>query len=793
MTEPAENKSIFVAFASRPKDLLNTVVDGVSAYRKYSGSYDILPWTDMDIGGQLIWKEIFSEIDRHSIFIADVSVLNENVIFEIGYAVGRERALRLFYNSALAPNDDRNRLGLFDVLGYQDYDSAEDFASKVFGSANSAKPLYVDQEIDKSAPIFLLDAYEKSDLINHIKTAVKKRLVRFRSHDPQEQARLPVHDAIREVASSEGVVATLVPNNYPDARIHNLRAAFVAGLGIGMDRLVTIIKLGDSPTPMDYRELTDECFSKEQIDFAIDKFSLEVTPRIQGRVYGQRSREQTLLEAVNLGGSVAENEIQTIDQYYLDTDAFNRTLRGEVRLITGRKGSGKSALFLRVRNLKRRSRKNLVIDLKPEGYKLLKFKEQIEGMMSAGSLNHVITALWEYVILLEIAYKIIEQDAQRYTRDAALTGKYEALREEYEANEATTSGDFSERLALLLEEIKDSILQECHVEENAILSEGKVSELVYRHPINKLRAAVLDYLKEKSETWVLVDNLDKGWPSAGVSSNDVLLINCLLESLAKIERGFRQKGYQEFFSTVFLRSDVYDNLVEQASDRGKVIPVAVDWTDAEALKEMLRRRFIFSGFGDHLSINDIWASIAEGSVGTLPSLDFVIQQSLFRPRSVVDFLYQCKSTAVNRRHQRIMEADFLEASRAFSVLMIENISLEMRDINPDYEGLLYEFVGREPSLNRSKFNQVVRGFLGRDANADTVDEVFRLLLWFGFIGIRAANDEPKYIFDTSHNMKMLEALTKRSARTGQLVIHPAFRPGLAIGEPDVGPRIRLLI
>ena len=31
-------------------------------------------------------------------------------------------------------------------------------------------------------------------------------------------------------------------------------------------------------------------------------------------------------------------------------------------------------------------------------------------------------------------------------------------------------------------------------------------------------------------------------------------------------------------------------------------------------------------------------------------------------------------------------------------------------------------------------------------------------------------------------MKMMEALTKRGGNTGQLVVHPAFRPGLAIGE-----------
>ena len=58
-------------------------------------------------------------------------------------------------------NDERTRLGLFDVLGYQSYDSADDFASKLFTTVNSAKPLFVNEDVDRKAPIFLLDAYEK--------------------------------------------------------------------------------------------------------------------------------------------------------------------------------------------------------------------------------------------------------------------------------------------------------------------------------------------------------------------------------------------------------------------------------------------------------------------------------------------------------------------------------------------------------------------------------------------------------------------------------------------------------
>jgi len=39
--------------------------------------------------------------------------------------------------------------------------------------------------------------------------------------------------------------------------------------------------------------------------------------------------------------------IRDLASYYIPTDAYKRALRGEVRMVIGRKGSGKSALFFK--------------------------------------------------------------------------------------------------------------------------------------------------------------------------------------------------------------------------------------------------------------------------------------------------------------------------------------------------------------------------------------------------------------------------------------------------------------
>ena len=84
------------------------------------------------------------------------------------------------------------------------------------------------------------------------------------------------------------------------------------------------------------------------------------------------------------------------------------------------------------------------MDLKPEGYKLLKFKERIVDALSEGSLDHVVSAIWEYVLLLELTYKLLEKDKDVYSRNSNLIDKYEELKNVYEQDDYYSQGDFSE-------------------------------------------------------------------------------------------------------------------------------------------------------------------------------------------------------------------------------------------------------------------------------------------------------------------------------------------------------------
>jgi hypothetical protein len=68
-------------------------------------------------------------------------------------------------------------------------------------------------------------------------------------------SRLSADEAIQGVAGAFGVVVPLSALTMRDARVHNIRAAFVAGLAAGSERITLLMQQGEDPVPLDYRVL----------------------------------------------------------------------------------------------------------------------------------------------------------------------------------------------------------------------------------------------------------------------------------------------------------------------------------------------------------------------------------------------------------------------------------------------------------------------------------------------------------------------------------------------------------
>jgi nucleoside 2-deoxyribosyltransferase len=367
----------FFAYASNPIQIGQTVKAAITQVSRDRNAPRIAGWEQNDIAGRFLIDPILSRIEESDFLVADITRLNFNVVFEIGYAIGREKRIVLVRNASITANDDLVReVGLFDTLGYKQYSQSSELVDVIKSVSDLQAIPTRTISVHTGSPVYVVLPRIKTDVEVRLIGRLKKARLQFRSFDPEEQGRMSAQEAIENVAQSHGVVMPLLPRERQGAEVHNFRAAFVAGLTMALERSLLLLQGGDDPVPLDYRDLVESFRFPSQIDQYVADFASEIGERFQTTASPLGSQPLTLLEQLSLGASAAENELPDLANYYLETDEYRRAVRGELRIVSGRKGAGKTALFAQLRDKVRRDKTRLVLDLKPEGFQLLKLRER---------------------------------------------------------------------------------------------------------------------------------------------------------------------------------------------------------------------------------------------------------------------------------------------------------------------------------------------------------------------------------------------------------------------------------
>lgn len=767
--------SAFFAYSSAPQIIGDTIENAISNLRVRKPRLSCTSWRDLDIAGREISAEVLEGIEGQDALVADISVANCNVFFEIGFAIAKRKPVFLIRNRSLPEAPQIREAGIVDSIGHQSYDAGGGLAD-FLENIGDTPPLGIEAQKDTKAPVYIVQARQRTEYESKIISAVKKQRAYYRSFDPGETPRMSALDAFRDVSASFGVIVHFLPKEIQHADVDNMRAAFVAGIAFGLELPYLFIQTGSDPTPLDYRDLVTACVHPRQYLENVSRFATEMFAALQSGGAKETERGRPLLETLNLGASSAENELAVLREYYLETDSYLRALRKEVRLITGRKGSGKTAIFFRLRDQIRSKRSNVVLDLKPDGYQLLKFKELVLRTMAQGTVEHTLTAFWLYLLLLEVCYKLLEKDHENHKRDHRLYEPYQRLRARYSTDEYVGEGDFSERLNTLLKQISQDFAAAHDGEDNVSLDTAELTALLYKHDVPRLKTEVYEYLRFKGEVWLLFDNIDKGWPTHGLRNEDLVIVRTLIEASRKFERELQQRNV-EAHTVVFLRSDVYELLVSETPDRGKETRANVDWAEPDMLREMLRRRIAFSEDASKgESFDELWRNITTPVVFNGESSQYLIDRCMMRPRFLIDLINACRGFAVNLQHARILEEDIEKGLRSYSRTLLTDMGLELRDVFPKYDDLLYAFIDCESRLSDQTLRQALKDYSIAD---EDVDRVIEFLLWFGFVGIVINESEVRYIYSVNYDFKHLAAISKRRQRDGLVYeINPAFWAGL---------------
>jgi len=766
-------RTAFLAYPAQPDDLSTTLSLGAQIANKLSDRVAAKTWPFIDIFGLALGDEVRNEIRKADVLVCDVTKPNLNVYYEIGFAIGLRKPIAPIVNRSFANvTYDLQKDGFFDGIGYKTYENSAEVASILTELPTTQLLDLYGKKINYQQPLFVLDTYRKTDFRNAIVSAVKASNVFFRSFDPVEVPRFSTVNIIAETSASAGIIIPLIAPHIDDASRHNLRAAFLAGLAHGLGRDTFLLQRDNDPVPADYRNSVISVSAEADIARSVVDFAKDAILAAQSVGDTSQLSTKSALQQLSLGASSAENEFRTLEHYFVETAEYLRTVRGETRVVAGRKGSGKTAIFFRVRDHFRSRKNSYITDLKPESHQLSLFREELLKTTDTGIFDHTLAAFWYLVLLAEILLTIrreYEFKAKHDHRALSVTLDIDRALEEFAV---FSSGDFTSRLnrigRVIVEEIK------ALKGRGQIVSPERLTNIVFRNGITKIRELIDQYTTADTPIILLFDNIDKGWAAQGIHEFDVRLVRLLLESLEKIRRDFDADD-REFMSVVFLRNDIYELLIGQTPDRGKAGQVRIDWTDRAKLRQVLYRRLVSSTGKTSAPFNELWSTYFAETVGGKNSFEYFVDHCLMRPRFLLNIVENAIANGINRGHKRVEVDDCIAAVKQHSLYLVNDFGYEIRDVSKLPSDILYSLVGVSALLTRE---EVIDRFRKANIDEDDLDQAFNLMLWYGVLGVIGRDGEGLFIYDYEYDMKRLEAEIKTGVGEILYVANPALHVAL---------------
>lgn len=756
--------NVFVAYASGNNYHSQIIEDACKAAS--TSSRVVTAWSQQDTSGAPIARSVESWIDAADAFVADVSFVNVNVTYELGYAIGRGMPTRLIRSTHAAWKPVRD-VGLLDTLGHDPYDQTAPL-TRILAKKDETTS-WSEVAKNKDQPLFLLQLPGATEVAGRVQSAVKKvARVRFRNFNPSEISRLNASEAYQHATSSFGVIGFWMDGTSEEAVRNNQRAAFIYGVARGREIPALLIAHDKMELPLDLQDQADRFFRLSDLDKLVASFRLRIADA-QNDFVAVKPKNERLLEHLNCGDPIAENEASTLAHHFLQTDGYSRALNGEANLLVGRKGSGKTAVFLQVRDRSRIDKENIVVDLTPDGHQLIKMKEFILDRLSFGTRKEVIAAFWEYVLWLEITYKLLEKDEMRSLRDQRLLPGYQKLRNLFEARVDTGLGDFSERLKRLSENVVDRFRDSGFGDDElGQLASSKILESIYGQDLRELRDGVLEYLRLKGFVFFLFDNLDRFWTPGGFTEDDALIVLGLAESMQEISRKFGKK-HLDFRWAIFIRSDVYEFLIRGMADYGKLSVQSLEWSDRELLKALFEQRLQTSVDDLKESWSSVWGRASVPTVNGKPVMDFLIDGSLMRPRYLIRLFETARRRAITFRRNRIEDEDYVIALYELGWQVLEDLDREISDLVQNGADLLFEIVQARTDLTVAKLRYLAAK---RIQSASDIEKLLDVMLWNGSLGVYDGQSA-KYIFDSGYKRQYLAAIINGD-QDARLVLHPTL-------------------
>jgi hypothetical protein len=783
----------FFAYPTVPAscgDAIESAVEQINV----SHSCNISTWKSMKFSGKEGVHEICQSIEAADFFCADLTGINPNVMFELGYAIAKNKRVWLIADTTYS--DSRHELQALNVLttiGHCPYTNASQIITGFYKDSpqSSLEGTLWNQEI---APIldgasigtlFHLKPLFEDQAALTISQFIRKAKIRTIVDDPREIQAQPLSWYAQQIYRAAGVICHFTGPKRSGAAMHNPRLALACGIAHGLSKNLVMLTEENFLAPFDYRMLLRHYHTSQDAQNAIEEWMPNVLKESVRLVTESQSEKDihdfeqglTALQELKFGEYMAEND-SSLEKYFIETPEYEEAKSGVNRLFVGRKGTGKTANLLTLAADLKREPNNLVVIINPEGYQMDGLVAVLKKYVEPGDKSYVVESLWKFLLFTELANVLCDE----FEIDAAHGNVISQVQQELLDLLGSKGSDLRQEFAIRLERTVQKILVTAH-SDTIEAHRYAITETLHKEILGKLKKLLPPLLGDRSIA-ILVDNLDKAWdPFVGSKLDLQSICKILLGLLTSVRslnfdfdketRERRKKRELKTSIAAFLRADIYHKILEMAPEPDKLQPVKLRWDDPELLMRVIDERLLTS-IGKKwtpAAANVVWSKFFPADVEGVPTKEFILRGILPRPRDIVSIVKFAVSNALKRKHPKVWSMDLTDAHQQYSEFALSTIIAEY----PEFGGMQYEFMGCESILTEDALAaRIVRS--GQDDSS--VPAVIEVLTSLSFLGVETNKGEFRFAEDPGQ-FKKLDALAKNyveriATKSRRYKIHSAF-------------------
>jgi hypothetical protein len=443
-----------------------------------------------------------------------------------------------------------------------------------------------------------------------------------------------------------------------------------------------------------------------------------------------------------------EAKFEDVPRYFFRGRIYEQVLSGDYSLVTGRKGTGKTAIAEYICR-----QQHPAYSAQKLSFKNFPFNELYKLADERFTHPNQYITIWKFVALSFICRLMSENE----DIDPLVKKQLEkAFGNRADLNLASIIQKWT------LSRFNLSILGNgAEVE-----SSNGTPDVDWIRSVEKLESIVARYGKGRSY-FLVFDELDEDFKDViGRYKNDqyLQLITSLIKAVSEI-RSLAVTNDLKIHPIIFLRDDIYDFLRD--NDKNKFVDVKLEllW-DAEKIKQLLAFRISKSipNSTSILSFDVAWDSLFEHKQTryglqqkkSMSTFDFIARSTHMRPRDFIRYLQVASQHELEAEHARIQGSTLRHVDAAFSPYLRDELVDEIESVLPEIQEVLDVI----SEINKQRFGhqEFYEVFERRQptlrSNLDA-ETCLKILFHFSVVGNSGKGNSPLEFFKYEHPRRKL--------------------------------------